>query len=375
MRQKTLIALAIVTLPVVAAAIFLPTSHGTVSKPVTTGPVFPTLKDWLSGATKLTVTAAAGNIVTLARTGSGDDAGLPVAGWGLADKGNYPVLDGLIRPVIGGLSALHTIEAKTDRAKLYDRIEVEEPGTSKEAKSKLIELANANGASIVKLIIGRRRPDPVGGGGDAIYIRKPEDERAWLAQPAFDLPADWTGWIDRTIVEIDPDKIKSLTMTPTGGPKLVLERDKPEDKLAIHDLPKDATTRSETPGIDISNQLRRLDLQDVRTAAEVTTPVSATAEIVTFDGLNATVAFYDQPDGSSWVEVTAKGEGDAAKDADGIVKRTKGWAYKIPAQPAKLLQSTLADLLTPVTPKPAEEAAKPAAEPAKPGKQAAKPGK
>ena len=114
---------------------------------------------------------------------------------------------------------------------------------------------------------------------------------------------------------------------------------------------------------------------DVRTAAEVTTPVSATAEIVTFDGLNATVAFYDQPDGSSWVEVTAKGEGDAAKDADGIVKRTKGWAYKIPAQPAKLLQSTLADLLTPVTPKPAEEAAKPAAEPAKPGKQAAKPGK
>src|ERR1700735_5388797 len=235
MRQKTLIALAIVTLPVVVAAIFLPTSHGTVSKPVTTGPVFPTLKDWLSGATKLTVTAAAGNIVTLARTGSGDDGALPVAGWGLADKGNYPVLDGLIRPVIGGLSALHTIEAKTDRAKLYDRIEGEEPGPSQEANSQLI---------------------------------------------------------DRTIVEIDPDKIKSLTMTPTGGPKLVLERDKPEDKLAIHDLPKDATTRSATPGMDISNQLRRLDLQDVRTAAEVTTPVSATAEIVTFDGLNATVAFY-----------------------------------------------------------------------------------
>jgi hypothetical protein len=368
MRQKTLIALAIVTLPVVAAAIFLPSSHGTVSKPVATGPVFPTLKDWLSGATKLTVTGAGGNVVTLTHMASGDAAGLPVAGWGLADKSNYPVLDGLIRPVIGGLSALHTIEAKTERAKLYDRIEVEDPGTSKEAKSKLIELANANGASIVKLIIGRRRPDPLGGGGDAIYIRKPEDERAWLAQPAFDLPADWTGWIDRTIVEIDPDKIKTLTLTPTGGPTLVLERDKPEDKLAIRDLPQGATTRSETPGIDISNQLRRLDLQDVRAAVEVTTPVSATAEAVTFDGLDATVAFYDQPDGSAWVEVTAKGEGDAAKDADQIVKRTTGWAYKIPAQPAKLLQSKLADLLTPVAPKPAEEAAKP-------GKQAAKPGK
>jgi hypothetical protein len=168
MRQKTLIALAIVTLPVVAAAIFLPPSQGTVSRPVATGPVFPTLKDWLNGATKLTVTGAAGNVVTLTRIGSGDEAGLPLTGWGLADKGNYPVLDGLIRPVIGGLSALHTIEAKTERAKLYDRIAVEDPGSGKEAKSKLIELANANGASRPSTC---RRIGP--GGSTAISSRSP----------------------------------------------------------------------------------------------------------------------------------------------------------------------------------------------------------
>jgi len=373
MRQKTLIALAIVTVPVLAAAILIPARHGTALKPAETGPVFPALKDWLSGATKLTVTSAGGAVVTLTRTApakSGD--ALPVAGWGLADKSNYPVQDSLMRPVIAGLATLHTTEAKTERPKLYDRLEVEDPSASKDTKAKLLELDNPDGASIVKLIIGKRRYDAVEGGGDAIYIRKPEDERAWLAQPAFDVPGDAMGWIDHKIVDVDPDKIKSLTLTPAGGKPLVLERAKPEDPLAIRDLPKDATTRSETPGSDIAAGFRYLDLLDVRPAAEVTGTASASVEVVSFDGLDATVSLFDQP-GGPWLEVTATGTGDAAKDAGEIVARTKGWAYKVAPQRAKLLESKLADLLTPVAP--AEP--KPPAEPPvpKPAKPAAKPGK
>jgi Domain of unknown function (DUF4340) len=374
MRQKTLIALAIVTVPVLAAAIFIPSRHGTALKPVETGPVFPALKDWLGGATKLTVTSAGGATVTLTRTAPAKpaDAGaLPVAGWGLADKSNYPVQDSLIRPVIAGLATLHTTEAKTERPKLYDRIEVEDPSAGKDVKSKLLELDNPDGASIVKLIIGKRRYDAVEGGGDAIYIRKPEDERAWLAQPAFDVPGDAMGWIDHKIIDIDPDKIKSLTLTPAGGKPLVLERGKPEDPLAIRDLPKDATTRSDTPGSDIAAGFRYLDLLDVRPAAEVTGAVSATVEVVSFDGFDATVSLYDQA-GGPWLEVTATGTGDAAKAADEIVARTKGWAYKVAPQRAKLLESKLADLLTPVPP---AEAKPPEAAPPKPVKPVAKPGK
>jgi hypothetical protein len=368
MRQKTLIALAIVTAPLLLAAIFVPSRHGAETKPAETGPVFPALKDWIAGATKLVVTSPGGTIVTLSRTApaQGGDAGaIPIAGWGLADKGGYPVLDTAIRPVIAGLMALRTVEAKTERPKLYDRIDVEDPATAgKEAKSRLLELDDGNGANIVKLIVGRHRPDPLGG-ADTMYIRKPEDERAWLAQPAFDLPADELSWVDKKIAEIDPDKIKSLTITPAGGPPLVLEREKPDDKLVIRDLPKGATTRSETPGADVAAGFRFLDLLDVRHAAEVTAPPTGTADVVTFDGLSATVSFYDQPAGGPWLEITAKGEGDAAKQADEIDKRTKGWAYRVTGERAKLLQSKLADLLTPEPAKPAE-APKPVEPPAKP---------
>jgi hypothetical protein len=372
MRQKTLIALAIVTVPLAIAAIALPARHGTAVKSADTGPVFPTLKDWLAGAAKLTITAADGKIVTLTRTPPAQPTGgetVPLSGWGLADKGNYPVQEGVLRPVLTGLLQLHTTEAKTEKKSLYDRIDVDDPAGSKGSKAKLLELGNANGANILKLIVGRRKFDALAGGGDAIYIRKPEEERAWLAQPAFDLPTDAMGWIDHKILDVDADKIKVITLVSGSDKPLVLGRDKAEDKIEIHDLPKDATTRSETPGADVAAGFRYLDMLDVRPAAQVTGTPTGTVEVQTFDGLDLTVSIYGASEGGPWLEVTAKGEGDAAKPAEEIVNRTKGWAYKVPPSREKLLETKLADLLTPVA-KPAD--APPPAHPPQQSKPAGK---
>ena len=119
MRQKTLIALAIVTVPVLGLAIFLPSHRGSTLKQAETGPVFPTLKDWLAGATKLTVTAADGKTVTLTRTApAAAGEAVPLSGWGLADKSNYPVQESVLRPVLTGLLSLHTTEPKTEKKSL-----------------------------------------------------------------------------------------------------------------------------------------------------------------------------------------------------------------------------------------------------------------
>ncbi len=376
MRQKTLIALAIITVPVLGLAIFLPSHRGATLKQAETGPVFPTLKDWLAGATKLVVTAADGKSVTLTRTAPAQPAAgetVPLGGWGLAEKSNYPVQEGLLRPVLSGLLALHTTEPKTEDKTLYNRIDVEDPSSSKESKAKLLELDNASGASILKLIVGRRKFDALAGGGDAIYIRKPEEARAWLAQPAFDLPTDAMGWVDHKILDVDSDKIKSITFTAGSDKPLVLDRAKAEDKLEIRDKAPDATTRSETPGADVAAGFRYLDMQDVRPASQVTGTPASTVEVVTFDGLDLTVSVFSQPEGGPWLEIAAKGEGDAAKPAEEIANRTKGWAYKVPPSREKLLETKLADLLTPVA-KPAETPAPAPAAPPKPaqGKPAGK---
>ena len=342
MRSTTLIALTIVTIPVFAAAVFVPVPGGTKIASVATAPVLAGLKDWIAGATKLTVVGTSGT-VTLERKGAAPKAGeVPADGWTLADKGGYPVDPTIVRPILAALLELKTVEPKTERPKLYDRLDLGTPGV-KGSVAMSFDLADANGADIVKLIVGRRRYG-LAGNDDGVYVRKPDDARTWLAAPAFDLPADVLSWIDRKLVDIDADKIKSISLAPAaaGSRPLVFTRDKPEGKLAIQDLPKDFKLKSDNPGSDVAPVFRYLDLTDVKPASAVTAAPVATAHLETFDGLALDVTLTEQ-DGATWVKFAAKG-GDAAAE---IAKRTDGWAYKIPDARVKTLETKLADLQAP----------------------------
>ena len=342
MRRNTLIALTLVTVPLFAAAVFVPAPGGTRITSVATGPVFPSLKDWIAGAATLTVTGPGGT-VTLARKGPPPKAGeVPADGWVLVDKGGYPVDPATVRPILAGLVDLKTVEPKTERPKLYDRLDVGNPG-DKGSEAKLVALADGNGAQIVRLIVGRRRYG-LAGNDDGIYVRKPDEPRSWLASPAFDLPADALSWIDRKLVDIDADQIRSVSLTPAaaGAKPLTFRRDKPADKLAVQDLPKDFKLKSDNPGSDVAPAFRYLDLTDVKPAGAVTAAPVATAHVETFDGMVLDVTLIDQ-DGSTWVKFAAKGSDAAAE----IAKRADGWAYKIPDARVKTLETRLADLQAP----------------------------
>jgi hypothetical protein len=227
---------------------------------------------------------------------------VPADGWTLTDKGGYPVDPATIRPILSALVDLKTVEPKTERPKLYDRLDLGTPG-DKGSEAKSVDLADGNGADIVKLIVGRRRYG-LAGNDDGIYVRKPDEARTWLAAPAFDLPADAMSWIDRKLVDIDADRIKSVSLTPAV--------------------------------------FRYLDLTDVKPAGAVTAAPVATAHVETFDGMALDVTLIDQ-DGATWVKFAAKG-GDAATE---IAKRTGDWAYKIPDARVKTLETKLADLQAP----------------------------
>ena len=287
MRSTTLIALTIVTIPVFAAAVFVPVPGGTTIASIATAPVLPGLKDKIASAAKMTVVGTGGT-VTLERKGPAAKAGeAPVDGWTLADKGGYPVDPATVRPILSALLDLKTVEPKTERPKLYDRLDLGTPG-DKGSEAKSIELTDASGADLAKLIVGRRRYG-LTGTDDGIYVRKPDDAQTWLAAPAFDLPADTLSWIDRKLVDIEADKIKSISLTPgaAGSKPLVFARDKPEDKLAVQDLPKDFKLKSDNPGSDVAPAFRYLDLTDVKPASAVTAAPVATAHMETVRRLGA----------------------------------------------------------------------------------------
>jgi len=340
MRVRTLIVLAAITIPVTAAAILLPDQVTSVTAPSPGGKLLPGLKQKLGQAATMIVTGP-DDTVTLHRA---PNAGKPEDGWNWADKGGYPVPAATVKPILDGLASLHGLEPKTERQKLFARLDLGDPGHGSEAR--LISLSDASGASIGRVLLGKRKYDTNGGGNDHIYARIPGTSQTWLAAPAVTLPSEQLDWIDHAIIDIDADKIRVIAVSPSAGGGVMASRAKAADKLTVQDLPKGAKLKSENAGTDLAGGARGLELDDVKPAAKLAGSAAGTAHIETFDGL-VTDLTLTKDNGQTWLTVAATGTGAAAKQATDITARTKGWAYQIDDTHAKLLLTKLDDITEP----------------------------
>jgi hypothetical protein len=350
MRMKTLQVLATVTVPVAALAIVLPPPQTAPATRQGSGKLLPGLAAKIGDGATLLVTGPDAN-VTLRHTGKRADAG-----WVLADKSNYPVPDAKIKPVIDALENLRGLEPKTERTALYARLDLAKPGAGSNAHG--LTLNDAHGREIAAVILGRRKEDASGNGHDREYVRLPSRARSWLAEPAITLPAGTLDWIDLSVIDLDPDKIKQITIAKADGGTVTLARAKAGDKLALQNLPPGAKPKSDTPGADIPSDLQGLELMDVTPAVKVTGTPVAKVHAVTFDGLSADLTLVRQ-NGQIWATVAASGTKSAP-----ITGRTQGWAYQIADAKAVPLQTALTDLATlPPPPKPVPPAPIPASAP------------
>ena len=350
MNIKSIAILAAITAPVTAAAILWPAPGGSTTAAQAGGPLLPALKSGFTRVTAMTFAGPGGTTkITHAAT-----TGKPEEGWVVTDKFDYPIPPATIRPILEGLRALHGVAPKTERAKLYSRLDLDPPGNGSGAHG--VTLTDAKGTTIAAVILGRQKPGTLPGSAEQQYARTPDNPRAWLAEPAITLPDSSLGFIDHSVVNIADDQIRRVLITQTGGETLELKRDKPADKLAVQAIPAGRKLKEEDPGTVIAGGLAALELNDVIPAKSLTNPPAATAHYETFAGLVADLTLTKQA-GQSWATVTATGTGAAAKDAADITARTKGWAYALPDLRAATLQNTLSGLLE-APPAPAAKAAK-----------------
>src|SRR5205085_4784697 len=147
---------------------------------------------------------------------------------------------------------------------LFARLDLDDPSSG---KSTLIGLQDRQGKSVAELVIGKRRHDRLGGGIEAVYVRRPVGDRAWLARGALDLPADLVGWLDRHVLDIPASRIATVTLTGSDGVALGLRRDAPGGTFAIADAPAETNFRSEHVLAEPAGALAGLTLDDVKPAA------------------------------------------------------------------------------------------------------------
>jgi len=303
--------------------------------------------------------------------------------WGVVDKGGYPVQEGKLRGMLTGLTELRLVEPRTSDPAQFNRLGVEDPD-AKDSNSNRLRVLDAADKPIVDVIVGHRRVRTQGNVPEQVYVRRPGENQAWLAEGSLQVDSDPQLWLDRDIMNIEHGSIAKVEAT-RAGQTLVFSRE--GDKLAL-------TQPTEHPKLDdykvedVARALELLSFQDVRPAAAAPGEPAGRSVFHTTSGLAITATVF-HADKDLWARFGVADEGATRADNatannakagnakagnanDGAGKlsaRLSGWDYQLGSWKEKSLVPSMDDLKAPEkTSEPVPDAAAPAAGmPASPG--------
>jgi len=260
------------------------------------------------------------------------------------------------------LADLRLMEPKTAKAELLPRLEVEDPAT-KDAKSMLVTLKNAQGGEIGKLVLGKARPDSLEDPRPGIYVRKPGEQRAWLAEGDPRIRLDISDWIERGIVSLKTERVREVATIAPDRSRLVVSREKADDKdFKIASLPEGTKIKNQSNVNDLAGTLDTLLIDDVQGGTAIPFPASGAeqAEFRTFDGLMIRLTLAERND-EKWVRIEAaaepwrKTEGDKStmvdptdevkKEAADLNARLRNFTFKVGESTAKKIKTRRDDLV------------------------------
>lgn len=328
MKRRNLIVLGAVAVGTVGAAVLLTPDTAAPPPPSASPLAFPDLAARLANAARIEVVRHDG---TLQVVRAGDR-------WVLPARADHPARAERVREVLVGLTELRLTEPRTANPEMLERLGVEDP-TRAGATSALLRVLDAQGNPIVALVIGRRRMRVQGNVPETVYVRRPEENQAWLAEGRLPLDSDPDLWIDRDIANIARERVREVAVAREGEPPLRLLRGPDADgKLAV-------TEPGETPPLDdisldeVARAFEFLTFLDVRREAEMPGQRLGEGRFTLTDNLAISVVAHR--DGELfWARLVATGDEEAAR----LNARWRGWAYQIGAWKEKAFVPRLADL-------------------------------
>ncbi len=417
MKSKTVIILLGAAVVVGAAALLIDRAGRPPEAPdATTSKLLLTeLKDKVNDVASITVKRP-GAEFTMKRTGDT---------WGLQEKGGYPVQLEQVKGAVVGLSQLRSPEPRTTNPALYEKIGVQDPGAKapdppppptspdepppqQPAQPTLVTLKNDKGDVLASVIVGTQK----WGNPPSVYVRKAGETQSWLAEGKVEVPTDIMQWVERQVLNIGRERIKSVTVTHSDGTTLEASREKSTDaNFLVKGIPPGRELTAPTAAESIATGIQYLYVDDVAPAAEVdfnaaaptpppasadgTTPPAqppsatplTTATYRTFDGLVITVQSAKKND-KNWLKIgvafdeqtnaannapapaTPTATGDpaapekkdepaksAGKSAEEVKKevteltdKLSKWAFAVPDYKAKAFVTRIDDLLKPAAP-------------------------
>ena len=345
MKPRTFVALAAATLLAVVAAAVAVNQHRGFVTPVAAGePVFPGLIDRVNDVASMVVEFGRGK-VTLERGKSG---------WTVKESDDYPARAVKVRQVILGIAELKLLEPKTAKKENLAKLDLQEPD-AKDARSKRVKLFDGAGKPMADIIVGRRRQALPGTTLGGIYLRRPGETQAWLAQGGPEVSDERRDWLERTIIDIDGKRVKRVVIRHPDGETVTISKAAPEaENFTLENVPagKDPIGPA---GINyVGGALHFLELDDGGKAkAPFDAASTVTADFTTFDGLTVQ-ALVTERNGKKWVRLDVspvagaperKDGPPAAEEAKKIAERINGWVYRISDYAASNLTKRMQNLV------------------------------
>ncbi|MCL6609264.1 MAG: DUF4340 domain-containing protein [Geminicoccaceae bacterium] len=351
MSPKGVLVLATLTLGAVALA-----AHAVMQRdlPITSvavdEPLLPGLAERLAEVATIAVTTE-GRKTTVRRT---------ERGWVVEELDGFPVDPTKVQSLARSLVTARLLEPKTDRPERWARLELDADNAKSRARSVVLE--DAQGRAIASVVVGKTRYGAFGPGRGAVYVRRGDEPRAWLADRRIEVPAEPLDWVDRQILDIPREAIASVTLRPGTGEEVVIAKPSREAQELVLDQVPGGRAADKDKVERLASTLSGLSLQDVRAAGEVPFAQDAPrARFATVDGVVVEAVVHKEGEGddaSFWVRFAAQtgeplpgqpaeGTKPAAEQVAQLAPRLDGWAFKLSRWSAERLVWTRDDLLQP----------------------------
>ncbi len=268
--------------------------------------------------------------------------------WVIVERNNFPANIAMVRSAAVGMSELQALEPRTAQPELLGRLGLGAPADGGEAIR--VVLRNREDETIGDILIGNNQGISDPEGLNRFFVRRTGENQTWLARGSITVQPQIGDWLDKNVVDIDREQIRSTRFIPSEGVSYTLAREtEDEANYALDNIP--AGRELSYPGVTYgpATVISNFTFEDVRLVSEI--DFSDAAEIVTetFDGVQI-IARVAQESGITWASLAALSDGEVEQqqEADFINLAGHGWAFELPEFTAQTFLTTRDSLLAPL---------------------------
>lgn len=265
--------------------------------------------------------------------------------WSIKEKGGFPAAQENVRGLIIGLARLEKIEAKTTNRDLYSELGVQ-GGDELAAGAMLVELVGENDKQLAAVIIGKYKAAPGGGAAAQVYVRRPDDNQAWLVEGNVPRTVAVRDWLQSEIINLARSRVRAVSVMHADGEQVTVSKAKPEDAdYQLQGLAPDEQVESVYDVNRIVDSLVSLSAVDVLPASAYREgggkTGAATIKLSTFDGLQVLLRVERSGDSvhvrlsASFDEASAWKGRDVSATGDDNTKQDPAAQASKPAQGAE----------------------------------------